>query len=351
MEPLSRASLMEFVVPGTLAVGMSLATWLVLPNLLRRCHNYVESGAKARLLGPEYAVNVPFHQSVFGALEDPARLFAGALTFSYLGYLVAPKSLGAQYLGQIRSGVMVLSLIWFLYLYKRNVFTRIVAGKNLDKADRERYLTMDRLSSIALLLLGSMAFAESCGVAVQSVLTVGGIGGIATAFAARDLLGNLLSGLGIQFSRPFAEGDYITAGDLNGQVVEIGLHSTEMLNHDKFPTTVPNSFFSSQVIVNRSRVRSRGLELNVPVKLSSLEKLPAITSEIRSMLQSHPKVFLEDEKPRCHVSQVNATSFNIIVSCNLKPMSEDEFLVAQEAVLLEASRIVVRNGGALGVSM
>jgi hypothetical protein len=153
----------------------------------------------------------------------------------------------------------------------------------------------------------------------------------------------LLSGLGIQFSRPFAEGDYITAGDLNGQVVEIGLHSTEMLNHDKFPTIVPNSFFSSQVIVNRSRVKSRGLELNVPVKLTSLEKLPTITSEIRSMLHAHPKVFLEDEKPRCHVSQVNATSFNVVVSCNLKSMSEDEFLVAQEAVLLEASRIVVRN--------
>lgn len=37
------------------------------------------------------------------------------------------------------------------------------------------------------------------------------------------------------------------AGDLTGQVVEIGLHSTEMLNRDKFPTIVPNSFFSSQV--------------------------------------------------------------------------------------------------------
>ena len=36
------------------------------------------------------------------------------------------------------------------------------------------------------------------------------VAGMATAFAARDLLGNLLSGLGIQFSRPFSEGDYIT---------------------------------------------------------------------------------------------------------------------------------------------
>lgn len=90
---------------------------------------------------------------------------------------MAPKSLGAQYLSQIRSGLMVLSFMWFLYLYKRNVFSRIMAGKSLSQDDRERYLTMDRLSSIGLLVLGSMAFAESCGVAVQSVITVGGIGG------------------------------------------------------------------------------------------------------------------------------------------------------------------------------
>ena len=31
--------------------------------------------------------------------------------------------------------------------------------------------------------------------------------------------------------------------------MEIGLHSTEMLNPDKFPTLVPNSFFSSQVLI------------------------------------------------------------------------------------------------------
>lgn len=85
MEDVSgRGSVMDIVVPGTLAVGLSLAAWLVLPTLLRRCHEFVESGAKARVLGGEYGGSVPFQQSVFGALEDPARLFAGALTFSYL---------------------------------------------------------------------------------------------------------------------------------------------------------------------------------------------------------------------------------------------------------------------------
>lgn len=41
--------------------------------------------------------------------------------------------------------------------------------------EKDSYLAMDRLSTIAWFLLGGMAFSEACGVAVQSILTVGGI--------------------------------------------------------------------------------------------------------------------------------------------------------------------------------
>jgi small-conductance mechanosensitive channel len=43
--------------------------------------------------------------------------------------------------------------------------------------------------------MGGMDLVEDCGVAVQSILTIGGIGGIATAIAARDILSNMLTGL------------------------------------------------------------------------------------------------------------------------------------------------------------
>jgi len=35
------------------------------------------------------------------------------------------------------------------------------------------------------------------------------VGGVATAFAARDVLGNILSGFSLQFSKPFSVNDYI----------------------------------------------------------------------------------------------------------------------------------------------
>lgn len=37
------------------------------------------------------------------------------------------------------------------------------------------------------------------------------------------------------------------AGSIEGQVVEVGLTTTSLLNPEKFPVIVPNSLFSSQV--------------------------------------------------------------------------------------------------------
>lgn len=39
----------------------------------------------------------------------------------------------------------------------------------------------------------------------------------------------------------------LKAGSIEGQVVEMGLITTSLLNAEKFPVIVPNSLFSSQV--------------------------------------------------------------------------------------------------------
>ncbi|KAH9326559.1 hypothetical protein KI387_006737, partial [Taxus chinensis] len=236
------------------------------------------------------------------------------------GLIVAPSTVAAQYMPQIWRGAAVLSLVWFLQRWKSNVFSRISATRLIDGLDRERFLALDKLSSVGLFVLGGMALAEACGVAVQSILTVGGIGGIATAIAARDILGNMLTGMSMQFSKPFSVGDTIKAGSIEGQVIEMGLTSTTMLNPDKFPVIVPNSFFSSQVIVNKSRATWRAMVVKIPVRLGDFEKIPQITEDIKTMLKSNPKIFVERDTPHCFVSQLVPSFWEITVSCNIKPM-------------------------------
>ena len=54
----------------------------------------------------------------------------------------------------------------------------LLSKKISSGPDRDRIVALDKLSSIGLIILGMMALAEACGVAVQSIITVGGIGGI-----------------------------------------------------------------------------------------------------------------------------------------------------------------------------
>ncbi|KAG8059870.1 hypothetical protein GUJ93_ZPchr0002g23051 [Zizania palustris] len=92
-----------------------------------------------------------------------------------------PPLSGLQSLRQ----VFQLSLVWFLHMLKSNLIAISMTNKVAIEISRYRLLEFDRVSSFTL---GGMALAEACGVPMQSTLTVGGVRGVATAFAPRDVL-------------------------------------------------------------------------------------------------------------------------------------------------------------------
>lgn len=57
--------------------------------------------------------------------------------------------------------------------------------------------------------------------------------GVATAFAARDVLGNMLSGLSMQFSKPFSLGDTIKVCScmLTSILVDMIKHNMDAYHH------------------------------------------------------------------------------------------------------------------------
>lgn len=99
------------------------------------------------------------------------------MTLICSGMMVAPTTIAAQYLAPAWRGAVILSFVWFLHRWKTNVFTRALETQTLPGLDRDKLLAMDNISSVGLFVIGIMALAEACGVAVQSILTVGGIGG------------------------------------------------------------------------------------------------------------------------------------------------------------------------------
>ncbi|KAL8228003.1 hypothetical protein R6Q57_015587 [Mikania cordata] len=338
--------LRDVIVPiGGTIVGTFVA-WAILPRILRRFHKYSTEGPGTFLPAGSLWSAVPYDKSFWGALEVPVRYLITFIAFSQIGVMVAPTTVASQVIGPAWKGAFILSFVWFLHRWKTNVITRALSMK-YEAVDRDKLLTLDKLSSVGLFVLGGMTLAEACGVAVQSILTVGGIGGVATAFAARDILGNVLSGLSIQLSQPFSIGDTIKAGSVEGQVIEMGLTTTSLLSAEKFPIVVPNSLFSSQAIVNKSRAGWRAMVSKIPVQVDDIEKIPQISKEIENMMKSNANIFLEKEQPYCYLSRVERSFAELSLGCNLKQMSKDKLFLAEQDILVQSVGIIKKHGATL----
>uniref|UniRef100_A0A0D9VJI7 Mechanosensitive ion channel MscS domain-containing protein n=1 Tax=Leersia perrieri TaxID=77586 RepID=A0A0D9VJI7_9ORYZ len=276
--------LQKMVIPlgGTL-MGTAVA-WFVMPIVLRKLHKYTSENPLITLRGESTKKHMSYQASLWGALEDPAK------------YIV--------------------TFVAFSQMWKANFIANLTSNQSATGIARDRLSAFDKVSSLALIALGGMALAEACGVPVQSILTVGGVGGVATAFAARDVLGNILSGLSLQFSKPFLVGDNIKAGSIEGKVVEIGLTSTSLINPENLPVIVPNSLFSSQIIVNKSRAVWRASVAKIPIRIKDLEKIPAVSEEIKLKLRSNPYI----DAPYCYLSQLESSHGELTIGCNIKSM-------------------------------
>ncbi len=85
--------------------------------------------------------------------------------------------------------------------------------------------TFSFLSFLAKLTLFSfllLFLLNNLGINITTVLTGLGIGGIAIALAAQNVLGDLFASLAIVLDRPFVLQDYIVVGNLEGTVENIG---------------------------------------------------------------------------------------------------------------------------------
>lgn len=91
--------------------------------------------------------------------------------------MIAPTTIALQYIAPAWRGAVIVSFVWFLHRWKTNVFARALAVRSIAAIEREKLSTLDKISSISLFVLGSMALAEAYGVAVQSVVLFGLIGG------------------------------------------------------------------------------------------------------------------------------------------------------------------------------
>ncbi len=166
----------------------------------------------------------------------------------------------------IGAGDVVLAVLVFLASILIAVVLRRLLVRVVDReADRHLGRVVGRFLSLVVVAVGAVFALDVVGVAIGPLLGALGVGGIALAFAAQDILANLVSGVLLQIRHPFRIGEQIRSGDYEGVVDDINLRTVELTTYDGLTAYLPNAEVLRNPIINFTRTPSSRTELDVGV--------------------------------------------------------------------------------------
>ena len=198
--------------------------------------------------------------------------------------LVETQSEIFKYADSVRDVGVLLCITWFvLGLIRGAEAMYIETSEQMDKTTAE---ALGKLLRLAVFITAGLVILQTLGYSIAGVLAMGGVGGIAVGFAAKDLLANFFGGLIVYLDRPFAVGDWIRSPDreIEGTVETIGWRVTVIRNFQSQPMYVPNSVFTTVIVENPSRMKNRRLYETIGLRYSDLTNMDKVVSAFHQAL-------------------------------------------------------------------
>lgn len=207
-----------------------------------------------------------------------------------------------------------------------------------------------KFARLILLTIAALLILKTLHFPIASLLTVGGVAGIAIGFAAQGVVSNLFGALVIYLDKPFKIGEWIVLPEINisGTVEHIGWRSTRIRGFDTSPYYVPNYVFNSHVVETPPRMQARRIQQTVPVRYADAERLPQILRQLREYIDQHPGID-HTQSRMVNFTGYGTHSLDLLIYCFASTVQWGESLDIQEDVLLGAARIIRENGGQLAL--
>lgn len=138
--------------------------------------------------------------------------------------------------------------------------------------------------NIIIWALGFVFLFDNLGYDVTAIITGLGIGGIAIALAAQNILGDLFNYFVIFFDRPFEIGDFLIIDDKNGIVDKIGIKTTRIRTLSGEQLVFANADLTNSRIHNYKKMQRRRIVFSVGVTYETpadkLRQIPGVLKEI-----------------------------------------------------------------------
>jgi small conductance mechanosensitive channel len=140
--------------------------------------------------------------------------------------------------------------------------------------------------SMALFLILAL---QNLGVELLPLIAGLGVAGAGLALATQGVLGNMVAGLSIIFSKPFRVGEYISIVGEEGTVESITLFNTTLGHLDHSRVVIPNRKITGEILHNFGQVR----QLDVSVGVAYDTDLSMALALVEEVLRNNSRVLAE----------------------------------------------------------
>jgi MscS family membrane protein len=286
-----------------------------------------------------------FDNRALQAIRKPAEFLAVIVGFSIAFTLL---HLPADLEKLTSAGIKLLiafDIAWALYNLVDVLDALMLKWANRTETDLDDHLLpfVRKSLRIFIVVMAFIMVVQNLGYSISGLLASLGIGGLAIALAAKDALSNIFGSIMILLDRPFAIGDWVQTGELEGTIEEVGFRSTKIRTFAKTQITVPNSVLMNMPINNYSRMPKRRIKMTVGVTYAtSSDQMRTAVADIRQMLRDHPAI--DQEFFLVNFTEFGASSLDIMVYCFTSSTVWQEYLDARQDVCLKIMDILEEMG-------
>jgi small conductance mechanosensitive channel len=225
---------------------------------------------------------------------------------------------------QVLGAIIILTVGILLARWIGNVSNRWLESRVKEPPMR---LLMVRAIKILVILLTLLVALDKFGFQIAPLVAAVGVAGVGIGFAFQGVLGNIVAGLSIIFTKPYRVGEYIELLNVHGQVVTIELFSTTLVQLDQSRVVIPNRRIVGEVLHNYGTIRQLQLKVGVAYG-TNLDEVLLVAKEIAA---ANPRV-LKEPAPMIGISELADSSLTL----SIQPWVAVADLISARAELYKA---------------
>ncbi len=323
-------SLLDWLYAAGVAAGLlviaALVRWLVVHRLS------VVAGRTAGMLD----------DSVVDALRS-TRLWLLLVPATYLGakYLELPEPLVTLMAIAATIALLVQAGLWLSRLLEFWISKSQQRAPVLDAPAATGLSVLRFIGRTVVWATVLLLALDNVGVNVTALIAGLGVGGIAVALAAQNILGDLFASLSIVIDKPFVIGDSIVVEDVQGKVEHVGLKTTRIRSLSGEQIVIANGDLLKSRIRNYKRMHERRVLFSFGVLYDTppdkLVRIPGIVAEI---IGAQDAARLD----RAHFKELGESAYNFEVVYWVVDPEYRKYMDIQQAINLQLVREFAREG-------